>query len=126
MATTTAQSVQGFYQNILRRTGSAADVTFWSNTVDVQGVPLSQVQNEFVTSSESMTFVLPIVQIYQTYLGRAPDSAGFTATTAVALVFSPPQQSSPQQPPAAVVSAIGIVGFSDMTGLLSLHSRRRQ
>ncbi len=79
MATTTAQSVQGFYQNILRRTGSAADVTFWSNTVDVQGVPLSQVQNEFVTSPESMTFVLPIVQIYQTYLGRAPDSAGLTA-----------------------------------------------
>jgi hypothetical protein len=79
MATTTQQSIQGFYQNILRRIGSAADVTFWANVVDVQGVPLSQVENTFVTSPEAMTFVLPIVEIYQTYLGRAPDSAGFNA-----------------------------------------------
>jgi Domain of unknown function (DUF4214) len=79
MATTTAQSIQGFYQNILRRIGPPADVAFWTGVVDVQGVPLSQVENDFVTSPEAMAFVSPIVEIYQTYLGRAPDSAGFNA-----------------------------------------------
>ena len=79
MATTTAQSIQGFYQNILRRIGPPADVAFWTGVVDVQGVPLSQVENDFVTSPEAMAFVSPIVEIYQTYLGRAPNSAGFNA-----------------------------------------------
>jgi S-layer protein len=75
---TTAQTIQSYYQTILLRTASIAEVTSWVNQVDLGGIPLTQVETSFVTCPEAQTFVSPIVQLYQTYLGRAPDAVGLS------------------------------------------------
>jgi hypothetical protein len=75
---TTAETIQGYYNNILARTGSVAEVTYWANLVDEGGISLSQIQTDFATSSEAVTNVAPIVEMYEADLGRAPDNAGLT------------------------------------------------
>lgn len=77
--TSTAQTIQQYYQNILFRTGSLAEVQAWTNLVTNQGLTLATVESDFVASAEAQTFVDPIVQFYAADLGRAPDAAGLAA-----------------------------------------------
>jgi hypothetical protein len=76
---TTAATIQTYYQNILLRTGSAAEVQGWVNLVTNQGLSLATVESAFVASAEAQTNVLPVVELYQADLGRAPDPAGLAA-----------------------------------------------
>lgn len=75
---TTAETIQNYYNTILARTGSAAEVAYWVNQVDNVGISLSQVEADFATSPEALTNVAPIVEMYEADLGRAPDTAGLT------------------------------------------------
>jgi S-layer protein len=75
---TTAEIIQGYYNTILARTGSEADVAYWANQVDNVGIPLSQVEADFATSPEALTDVAPIVQMYEADLHRAPENTGLT------------------------------------------------
>lgn len=74
--TSTAQTVQTYYQNILFRTGATSEVQGWVNGVTNQGLTLATVESDFVSSTEAQTYVVPIVEMYQADLGRAADTAG--------------------------------------------------
>lgn len=75
---TTAQTVQGYYQNILFRPGDQAGVQYWTNQIDNVGYTDAQVENAIATSSEAQTYVAPIVQLYAADLGRAADTSGLS------------------------------------------------
>jgi hypothetical protein len=77
MATTT-QTIQSYYQDILQRTGSSTDVSYWTNLVSDGSLTLSQVEYDFVFSPEAQTNVVPVVEAYEVSLGRVPDIAGLT------------------------------------------------
>ena len=68
--------IQGYYQSILSRTGSDAEVAGWANLVDSGALPLAQVQAAFINCFEALSTVEPIVEMYQAALGRVPDQAG--------------------------------------------------
>jgi S-layer protein len=70
--------IQGYYQSILSRTGTDAEVAGWASLVGSGAVPLAQVQAAFINSYEAATTVAPIVEMYQAALGRVPDQAGLT------------------------------------------------
>src|SRR5581483_7331770 len=69
--------VQNLYSTILLRTGSSADVNSWATLLDSGLLTQQQELSAFETSGEAINFVDPAVRMYQTFFGRAPDSAGF-------------------------------------------------
>jgi S-layer protein len=77
--TTIETTIADFYTTILARTGSAAEIQSWASVVESGAVTLDQVENAFIVSPEAQQSVVPIVEIYQAELGRAPDAAGLAA-----------------------------------------------
>jgi hypothetical protein len=90
--------ITGYYQTILRRTPSTAEVASWNTVVQGGGLTLEQVRNAFLTSTENTNIVDPIIRLYQSAFNRQPDSAGLdhwvnivrsgTSVTQVATLFS--------------------------------------
>jgi hypothetical protein len=75
--------VTNVYQNILFRSASNVDttatqnaITLWANLINTGQVTEAQVATDFASSSEANTDVVPIVQLYEGLLNRAPDAAG--------------------------------------------------
>ncbi len=68
--------ITGYYQTILRRTPSDAEVASWNTVVQGGGLTLEQVRNAFLTSTENTNLVDPIIRLYQSAFNRQPDSAG--------------------------------------------------
>ena len=78
MTVTSSQGfVQQLYQSILFRSGSAADVSAWANAIDGGSMTEAQATAAFVGSAEATNDVLPIIRLYQVFLDRAPDQAGW-------------------------------------------------
>ncbi|HEX7449454.1 MAG TPA: DUF4214 domain-containing protein [Pirellulales bacterium] len=67
------QFVSDLFQEVLHRTPTAAETSYFLNEVD-QGVPFSTVINQFLTSSEYHAD--QIAADYNQYLHRVPDAAG--------------------------------------------------
>jgi S-layer protein len=80
----TSDTVQGYYNTILNRPGSAAEIDGWVALVDGGGAPLSQVETALINSYEAASTVSPIVEMYQAALGRVPDAEGLTYWVTVA------------------------------------------
>jgi Domain of unknown function (DUF4214) len=81
---TTADTIAGYYTSILARpTGSinstSPEVLAWAAVVTSGALTLAQVEAAITASPEAQDTVVPIVEIYQTELGRAPDAAGLAA-----------------------------------------------
>ena len=73
-----SEAIQGYYDTILNRPGSAAEIGGWAALVDDGAIPLSQVEAAMINSYEVASTVAPIVEMYQAALGRVPDLAGLT------------------------------------------------
>jgi S-layer protein len=68
--------ITGYYQTILRRTPSTAEVASWNTVVQGGGLTLEQVRTFFLNSPENSNLVDPIIRLYQSAFNRQPDSAG--------------------------------------------------
>src|SRR5262245_21420416 len=64
--------VQELYNIILMRPGSAADIAAWSNVPGYDDAIAG-----FVNSTEATTYVYPIIDLYQAFFARIPDTDGF-------------------------------------------------
>lgn len=72
---TTASTITQYFENILMRSPSAAELS--ENEAKVAaGMTLEQVRDALVTSDESVTYAQQVIRIYQTAFGRIPDAAG--------------------------------------------------
>lgn len=72
---TTASTITQYFENILMRSPSAAELS--ENEAKVAaGATLEQIRDALVTSDESVTYAQQIIRIYQAAFGRIPDAAG--------------------------------------------------
>jgi len=71
----TAQ-IELYYEQVLQRTGSSAEVNAWMTAETSGQLTFSQILSDFVNSPEAVQFVDPIIRLYEAALGRIPDQAG--------------------------------------------------
>ena len=73
---TTLETVSSFYKNMLGRDASASETAYWVGRIDSGAQSVADVVTAFTVSAEAATNVAPIVELYFTAFGRAPDTAG--------------------------------------------------
>ena len=73
---TTLETVSSFYKNMLGRDASASETAYWVGRIDSGAQNVADVVTAFTVSAEAATNVAPIVELYFTAFGRAPDTAG--------------------------------------------------
>jgi autotransporter-associated beta strand protein len=66
--------VQGLYEDVLRRTGSAAEVARYVSQLDAGTLNRAQVARAFLFSTEALTNL--VRADYRAFLGREPDASG--------------------------------------------------
>jgi hypothetical protein len=81
--------ITGYYQTILRRTPSDAEVASWNTVVQGGGLTLEQVRTFFLNSPENTNIVDPIIRLYQSAFNRQPDAAGLDHWTNVVRAGTP-------------------------------------
>ncbi|MBP0437084.1 DUF4214 domain-containing protein [Tianweitania sediminis] len=72
----TIDIINTLYANLLGRPSDAAGVDYWIDQVESGAVSLAQVVAAFAASVEARQDIVPIVQLYYSAFGRAPDAAG--------------------------------------------------
>lgn len=73
---TTLEVVTSLYQNLLGRTPAESETGYWVQRIDSGVQTVAQVVVDFTRSTEALTDVAPISDLYFALLGRAPDAAG--------------------------------------------------
>lgn len=71
--------VTNAYQYILGRSASTSEINSWAVLITNGVFTDSQVSTLFSQSGEATQYVLPIVELYEAFYGRAPDAAGLAA-----------------------------------------------
>jgi hypothetical protein len=74
VSTSTANVVIGWYQQILARTPSSAEVGYWAKAIASGALAPSSAVLDIERSAESDTY--QVTQLYERYLDRAPDAGG--------------------------------------------------
>lgn len=73
---TTVETVTSFYKNVLGRDPDADGLAFWVSRIDNGTSSVAEVVAGFTGSQEAISQVNPIVDLYFSALGRAPDEEG--------------------------------------------------
>lgn len=72
----TADVIARYYNHILMRDATDAELDSFSALVDSGAMTLTEVRDALVTSSEAVTFVDQVIRLYQAAFNRVPDAAG--------------------------------------------------
>ena len=72
----TLDTVSSLYKNILGREGASSETAYWAARIDSGTESVADVVSAFTASKEATVNVAPIVSLYFSAFGRAPDTAG--------------------------------------------------
>lgn len=74
MSGSTSATITTYFEKILFRTPSAAEVSAWAGPVGAGTLTLEQVRTSLINSTETTNFVDPVFRLYQSAFGRVPES----------------------------------------------------
>jgi S-layer protein len=74
----TSDTIKQFFQNILQRQPTAAELSSQVAAVDSGARSLTQARDDLAAGTEAVTFVDQVIRIYQAAFGRVPDITGIT------------------------------------------------
>ena len=74
----TSDTIKQFFQNILQRQPTAAELSSQVAAVDSGARSLTQARDDLAAGTEAATFVDQVIRIYQAAFGRVPDITGIT------------------------------------------------
>ena len=82
-AAATPTSISDMYQTYLGRAPEAEGLNYWNNALSSGSMTADQIANAIKTSAEGQAYSAPktVTDLYQTYLGRAPEAEGLNYWT---------------------------------------------
>jgi len=94
----TSATVTQYYNNVLQRDPTAAELSSFTAMIDSGALTAAQVLESIVNSTEAQTYAAQVIRFYQAAFGRVPDTtgingwvdqlvAGTTTTTELAVGF---------------------------------------